>query len=392
MKRVKQVSIVAMATLALALSVSVASASATSGFMTGTFPATLKGVPATYLNLKTNMGTAGNCYSTFYGSVPRPADSASVALFEEISCSSVKVKSNGCKLNLKPGAETSPGVFAGSAEISGCSTGISFYQSPCTFTFPPQGIDATFENIGSGSSAEIKVTLGDSSVEYVNSGYSGCLPGTYKNGVVEGSWKTYAEDAIGNQVNAHVGKPNTLHMGGSSETPSNPPRFKAEKGYPAGVIGKQGTQHQLYMPAIGTFKCSAVNLGGVLSGPSAEALLDPEFVTCGIGGMKVKVRTNSCDYRFDVANVGPAYAGTLNLVCSGSDQLEVDINSSTCTVKFPAQQLATVGYETSGIGVLAKLTGEGVKYTLGEGCSGYGTPGSYTNGTFSGSTTLEAIL
>jgi hypothetical protein len=144
--------------------------------------------------------------------------------------------------------------------------------------------------------------------------------------------------------------------------------------------------------AVGTIKCTATTLGGVMAAVSPEALLDPEFTGCAITGAKAKFRSNSCDYSFKVANVVGSYSGSLVLSCVGSDQLEFEAEG--CTVKLPAQTLAAVSYEATGFEaerkVTAQLSGAGIKYTVGSGC--YATPGSYSDGTLSGSTILEAIF
>jgi len=391
MKRVTSRGLAAVAALALTMGVGAASASA-SGFMADEYPASLSGASTSFLAVNTNIHNF-NCETALSGTLSGPTKSAAVSMPSEIKCGSAKVKTNGCTLNLKPGAETGEGVFSGTAEIAvGCS-GIAFTNSlGCTANFPPQGgIAATFEKVGSGSTAGFNLSLSGSGLEYVTSG-AGCAPATYKNGTASGSWSVAAESK-GKQTGVHVAHQIGFHMGGEqSEDPSKQPRFKAEN-YPAGIVGEQTTQHLLKTGAAGTLSCNTVNLAGTLSAASPEALLSPEFKTCKLAGNKLKVRTNGCLYEFHVANVAGPYAGTLELSCSGWNQLEFEYNSGGCTVVLPEQTLAAVSYEDIGVGaerkVVAQLTGEGIDYGLSAGCL---NPGFYNDATLGGASTLEAML
>lgn len=305
------------------------------------------------------------------------------------------MKSNGCKVNLKPGAETGSGVFSGTAEIPSCP-GLSYLASgSCTVTYLPQGgIAASFENVGSGASAAVNVSLSGTGLEYTISG-SGCPVGTYKNGTLQGSWNVWAQSAGGGQVNLHTARQNGIFLAGEqSEDPKAQPRFEAE-GYPAGIIAPQVTQH-VFGTSIGNLKCNGVDLGATVGGASSELGLDPEFRGCRVNASKTTIRTNTCTYALKVANAAGPYSGTLSLACSGSNQLEAEFLGwgGNCTIKIPPQTLASVSYENQGSGasrtVLASMSGTGLKYTLGANCEL--TPGSYGNGTLSGSTSLGGLL
>lgn len=278
-------------------------------------------------------------------------------------------KTNGCQQVFHFGAETGPGTFEGTFDLS-CPEGknleIENYWSSCDATvYPKSGLKATYTNVGSGSSRSVEVKLQGGGVKYTitpicgSSGESATIAGTWQvKGYVEGK-------QVGERLEPADGFFIAKNGGESTAT------FNGET-YPLTVNASQSpspNDHRLTMPGkgTGTFSCESVFMNATLATPTPEFTDTLSMSNCTGLGIKATVEMNSCTYVFDITNTEAPFVGTQKLVCSKEGDAMVIKVGTTCTEVFPPQTLATVKYENLGADggryVLAKAEGTGIKYT-----------------------------
>ncbi len=309
---------------------------------------------------------------------------------------------NGCQFTFHPGAEEAPGTFGGSFDIgpAGCGPITLALEAKCTVSlYPKNGLSAQFKNTGSGSEASVTVTAKGSGLKYVKNP-AGC-GSAGESGEYRGSWQVKASSEglpTGTRVVASL--PAGMYLAGAkSGEAAKQPRIESER-YPVTVSGVpvaggtpvfNTTKHEI--------KCTTSHLSGEMGGILTELALQAEYSGCKWGTLPTKVFMNSCRYVYHVLNIGPPYAGSMDVACTkAGDSIEIKSYTSeayvtvVCTDKIGAQNgLGSVGLENtgSGVGRGIKVNTEvtGVKYTLvGALCP----PGSGEDGSFTERTQLTA--
>jgi hypothetical protein len=183
----------------------------------------------------------------------------------------------------------------------------------------------------------------------------------------------------------------TALLGAASASAS---QFRAET-YPATISGAQVTIQKMTTGVGGTAKCSTATVSGSLSAASGALTLTPVYAGCKVYGVSATVNVNSCGYTLHSTNEAPPFVGTVDIACTKSgDAIEINPTGLECQLKLPAQTgLAKVEYENTGfnkaraIQVTYNVTS--LRYTeTGVGCP---TPGEHSDGTWQGSSKLEAL-
>lgn len=315
------------------------------------------------------------------------AQTAVGTAWSSMACDTGTVTPGTCGLTLRPGVETSPGKFAGTVDIgpTGCGP-IRIKVSGgagCERTVSAQnGVVATFENVGSGKTAEVKLVL--------NTTLKSTLCGSPSNEAIEGEWLLAGSQA-GSQVGVRAAAAPGLYMGGAeSSEKAKQPKFEAET-YPAVLLGSS-LETQVMETSYGEAECEQVSLGGVISSAGPGLTFQPSFSKCAVLGFNASVKTNGCNYLYYVANAGPPYTGAVALDCPAGKELEYIAVGGLCTIKVPTQILGLAKFTTVGSGkaryVKAEAAG-GVTLKL-NGASGF-CQGAGEGSGLHGSTKVEAL-
>jgi hypothetical protein len=403
MKRIKTLGLAAIMALALTATAGAASASA-SGFLAEGSTSKLVGVP-TGAHFFALPGFATlECVGPEFEAAAAPTETLTSASAGTNSptCKmfgTVPFKMNGCQLSFHPGAQTGEGSFAGTVDIgpANCSPiTIGTSSTSCEIKVGAQsGLAATFHNEGTGSKATVNIGLNGTGLQYTQNGTPGCKAGTFNEGTYFGSWQLKGLDSLGSQSGVHVASQAGIYLAGEkSEEKAKQPRLEAEK-YPAGIAGSTSSVTKLKMPKFGTAECSGGQLSGAReTGAVAELSLQPTLSGCKTIGQTSTVTMGSCHYLLNVANAGPPYTGSLELVCGAGGSVKITAGQPVvCTVLVPAQTIGTVTYENKGTGagryVVANVSsGESVKYSYSGSLCG---TGSGENGIFSSSIALQGL-
>ena len=314
----------------------------------------------------------------------------------------------GCGLFFQPGAETSPGEFAGAWEIGPVGCGPIVLNGPtCDRFFAAQGgLSATYDNEGEGSKAAVAIDATTGSIAYTVTGPEGsCGKGVqYANYL--GEWQLTAEGGEGSPLGVHVAPPLGLYLAGEkSEEKAKQPRIEAES-YPVHVAGRHDAtnKHVLTFSGGRTVKCEEVDFSSGASAATTQLALGAGYTGCkstlGATTLAATVTMNSCSYALGVLNVGPAYAGSLGVACGKEgDGIEMKVlnggGALVCTYKISPQAGAEgVGLSTFGAGsergIAMSLGVKGIAYTRTAGnttdCGGKSSTASYAGGS-----TLRAL-
>lgn len=405
MKIIKVMGLVAVA--ALTLGAQVASAS-TPGFVADQYPAAIKVTPTSgKQSFKFNFTNTECDASTLSGEVTEPSETLSAGSTESQKCNTYfsytpTFSLNSCKLIFHPAVSG-----AGTFEIGPANCGGVTVKNikGCDVTMVPQsGLKASYENVGSGSTASVKISLTATGMKYTESG-SGCAKASPENGTWTGSW-----EVTGKYLGAATGvrfvdlRTSFTVSGTLSEEGAKQPAFEAGE-YPAAIVGEQSAADRLlFTTNLGTQECEKSKFGrGMLVKSASLPLTSTEQANCvAFGFANVTVKTNGCEYVLRVPNAAPVagvYNGELDVTCPGTSKIEIP--TPGCTVKIGSQSglggvtLAPTGSEGSEHYVVADFDVKGMVYTetpvgIIPTCSGVkGQTYTYTDGTLGGSMTLK---
>ena len=180
--------------------------------------------------------------------------------------------------------------------------------------------------------------------------------------------------------------------GEKSGEESKKPRFEGEI-YPT-YLASAGVTNFVYTFQPGNVECPG-QYSGKLSSASSELAISPFyfFAQCKSSGGSVAIAANLCEHTLTVLNEGPPYVGRFGVKCPTEKSYEFRL-SAGCTVEIPAQTaLAEVSYKNVGEGkkrgVQATFNVSKLKHTM----KGpfFCEPGTYENGTLTGTTTLNGF-
>lgn len=389
MKRIRNLSLAAFATLAITAAVGATAASA-SEFVAGKYTATITSTEnsQTLTTRAVGMGCTTKAEASLTSQAPtlRAGLSGSCSFFGENP-----VAMHGCEFIYRPGAETSSNHYGGSSDIS-CPAGQSIQVSAggfCTIKIPAQtGLTTNYENLGSGSTGTVKVNLEATHLKYTQEKVTTCETGTFEDGTLSGGWTLQGSNG-GSQTGLRLTHKGAISIGGS------PPKLTAAS-YPVTLVGAQNTT-QKFALQYGNVTCEKVNF---ISGPlnsTSELPVGAEYSGCLYGGTPATVRMNLCSYVFNVENAGPPYVGKESISCIGGNLIEIVATAAgkvKCTATIGAQATNAGGLsftnEASTIGLGFSVSGISYHQQAGEGL-GACTTGNYT-GTYTGSSILTGYL
>ncbi len=406
LKRTRSLGLVAVLALALVSIGGVASASAAGSaglFVADYYPSDIEGINNELVQLEFPAsgpyGYVGCSSSSLDGGTVEGSSSklALDAAFE--SCTTFPntkktVKMNGCKLTFHPGAPGSGDTF--DIGPAGCGP-ITLTGGYCEFKVGAQnGLDANIENITKSGTEFVRLEAEADDMDYTPvGGPSGCHSGSlYGNGQFRGSWDVGAS-LVGNLIDLHLAAGGLALAGKASEVPAEQPRLEAPA-YQAPVAGEQAASD----PLVFGFKdgvtgdCDSSTFSGSLSAASNTLKLSAAYAECTIAGFAgATVKMNGCAFRVNVLNVGPPYAGKVDIECAEAGQ-KIDIQAAACRFKIGAQTgIESVGLANSA-GTFGEVTADldlkGIKY---EATDGFLCPlkggGEFSDGTYSGTMLLS---
>jgi hypothetical protein len=400
-KRIRNLGLAVFAALALTAAVGATGVSA-SGFVSDSGYTTISGTPYGEGVLSIVVGP-WKCNSPAFAQVIKnQANPLTTTALKDAACGTPTLKTNGCQLSFRPGAETSPGNFGGTIDIgpAGCGP-MSLTVSGCTTTIGAQsGLNATFENVGSGEKAVVYANLNSGGLKYSVTGKSGCPVGSFTGGWTT-TWLLTAFNEAGALTGLHVVKNAGVYMAGEkSEEAAKQPKLNAEK-YPVSLLGSQTTALSFGVNA-GSAKCSTIQFDGKLAAASAEQSLNSEYSGCTVFGFGGTIASNGCQYVLHVLNSGPPYTGTADIACPAGKSIEIVAKLAgvlKCKETISSQSgLEGVTFSTVGAGsergVEVKFNLAGIKYTqtAGEGAGSCKSAGAFSDGTLTGATTLYDML
>lgn len=393
MKRIRNLGLAVLAALALTSVLGAAGASA-SEFVAEKYSAAVSGSGSSH-----TLGFSF-VYSTCYKAPQLEGNlgSRSAALSanaKDTTCTGpggeYSLKMNSCQFVFRPGLETSAGVYGGTFDIS-CPEGKTIQWggagAACLASIGSQsGLKATYETLGSGSNATVKVNAQATGLKYTQTKGWACESGSFENGTWTGSWTLQATNG-GTQTGLRLTHKAPISIGGT-------PAGLVAESYPVSLVGPQSATHS-YGFQVGKGTCETTQLS---SGPIEwpyMITLQAEYSGCLLNGNPATVKMNGCSYRLYMAGSGP-YTGTEEISCPAGKAIEIVAIPSKpkCTVTIPAQTTAASGIsytnEASTIGVGFSVSGISYKQQKGEGL-GTCTSGEFTTGTYSGSSVLTGYL
>jgi hypothetical protein len=200
---------------------------------------------------------------------------------------------------------------------------------------------------------------------------------------------------LGSMAAAAQAKSVGVYVGGEeSAEEAKQPKLEAES-YPVSLHGTNSTAH-VFGTKRGNWSCNVAEFNHEQSAATAAQALWMSYFQCTppIGSWKA-INANGCEYVLHVANAGPPYQGSLDLVCPAGKSYELVMTSgaSTCTIAIPPQtglkgvSLTNVGSGSErGVQVAFEVTG--MSYSL-VGPKLLCLAGSYTDGTYTGTMTLH---
>ena len=316
---------------------------------------------------------------------------------------------NGCSMTYKPGVETAPGVYGGTIDIgpSNCGPmtikkwGAAWCASYAYSVYPKSDIPAEFVNLESGGSKTVKVRIHATGLKVEAPPPSKGCGSSGENGSYEGSW--VMSPASGN---LYVDGASGFFLAGeASAEPAKQPRFEGERS-PQAVRGQEDAS---VLPKFTAGKltttCKQAEFEGTLSGAAKALGLSASYDECKSGTIPAVVRMNTCSYTLNALNVGPPYAGSLDVACTKvGDAIEVRTYASVakmeedkpiCIASIGAQTgLGNIGLANLGSGssravdVTPSLSGYTYNYTrLSAVCPG--SAGTFSDGQYVGDTTLN---
>jgi hypothetical protein len=304
---------------------------------------------------------------------------------------------NGCGLTFHPGAETSPGTFAGTFDIGPAGCGpitMKYLGGSCQLTiYPKTGLQAEFQNVGSGATATVTITAAATGLKYTdNCGGSG------ENATYNGSWTLRGFSSGGTQVNVHLQPPVLFVSGKESADPAQQPKFDSDF-FPIGIKGTGTSPFTLTTAPGKTAECSTSSYStpGIFVPVSSKSFTASYSGCKAFGFANATVKMNSCSIVHQLANSGPPYTGSVSLSCEkAGDAMQISptiFGSPVCTVSLAPQTLAAATYENVGSGstrrVIATLKGSGISYS--ENAGGSCEVGSGSNGTLNTVVELTAF-
>ena len=210
--------------------------------------------------------------------------------------------------------------------------------------------------------------------------------GSYLDG-----WEFTATDAGGEQIGLKAAASAIYLDGEESAEPGKQPKVNVEwsAGWSAAtpLAGAQTSSHML-QTGIRSFTCNTVEFDGTLEPEVTQGagfVLWPTYENCTGNASLVDVDASACYYWVNVLNVGPPYAGGLDIACEAGKGIDVRFYSSEqdkkegktfCVLRVPSQELASgVGLENTGTGltrgVALNLNLTGVTWTVVSGGVGF---------------------
>ena len=181
----------------------------------------------------------------------------------------------------------------------------------------------------------------------------------------------------------------TALLGAASASAS---QFRAEE-YPTPVTSEQAVQQKFKTPLNIVIKCNTATTSGVLSEASSATTLTPAYSGCKIAGNAATASANSCKYVMHSTTVKAPLAGSMDIACSKEGDA-IEIASSSCTIKFPAQSsLGAVEFTNKGRSrnrsITAALDIVNLKYVeAGAECP---APGTHEGATLTGSFEIKGV-
>jgi hypothetical protein len=305
---------------------------------------------------------------------------------------------NGCKLTHRPGRESSPGVFEGMFDIGPAGCGPIQYGGSkylCTATISPKsGLQATYENVGSGEERSVKVTAQTSKLKFSQVSGASCPAGSYEDGVWTGSWTLQGFSSGGARVGLKI-------EGSAGELPAtglaiagSPAKLTAGA-YPLAISGSNTTSHSMQFAA-GKLSCSTATYSSSIAVAMAEIPIQAEYKGCAFAGLAAAVKMNGCSYTFSVLNHAAPFNGNASIACPAGKSVEIvapSIGAPKCIVTIGAQTADPEGVTytneaSSTVGVGLALTGIDYHQQKGTAEVGNCTTADSTSGTYTGSSTL----
>lgn len=355
MKSIKLIGLAALSTLALIALPGVASASG--GLEADTASVTLQGAnKGPHFFYWAGVEEPTECSVALLSGSQSSQQASTVTATPSWSGCSRSVTSGGCKFEFHPGSENSfdigpPGCGPWKAKVTGAG---------CTMIIGPQtGLPATYTNVGSGSSAKVRINATTNKVKYTREG-GACGPGTYSDGVYYGEWELSAHQG-GSPIGIRAAdkfRRGFFLTGKKSENPAEQPKFNSEAYWSVvTVVQDAGSPFTFGSPSseIPGFVCATSSYGeALIAEASAVQDLYPKHSSCTMPGQgSATLNMNSCVYSPEVSNSGPPYVGSLTISCvTGGDKIEISHPNTGCTWSIPPQTISGgVSLENVGSGV-----------------------------------------
>jgi hypothetical protein len=255
------------------------------------------------------------------------------------------------------------------------------------------------ENLAEVEGVETELNKGDSgapwysveegSLDYVEGTHVGRIPGT--GDPVFEPLETSLEELAANDQQYDLELLTT-----ANETRPKCPMpgmkcFEAES-YPVTMTGSQ-TGSNTFGFESQSVQCSVATFSTTLTEGSETLEVPPAYSSCLSGVTSLSIDVNECKYKFAMTSEveEDKYKGTVDVACPSGKSIAVT-SACGCTITIGSQTaLGTVEYvDTTSASpkkdVDVKLEISGLKYTEGSGCK---TPGTRSNGTYSGELTLK---
>jgi hypothetical protein len=377
-KRIRKLGLLTLVAVALTTTAGVATASAAGGFQAAEYPAVVDGTQAgVFGSLRSNLSEwrcdgfemADELDLETRNLAPEVGNSNCTRLSGTVLTGPLAISMNSCGFEFSPGDE-GEGVGAVSIGPAGCGAiTVDFTEKDCIWSFAPQDLVATYENVETGllGTEGVKVNVPNDHLDHTASGsWIWCKSGT--NLTLEMDWLLSATNAAAEPIDLTVSDelPDTTGVflaGKASEKEAEKPRLEANE-YPVSLAGVPDAEDPLTVGTKSAFTLhcdDAAYPGNTVSGPTKVISLsgvETEACTATLFGVTrpAALVTNSCTYDLNILNSGPPYTGSMNIKCTAESEV---VTIYIFNTNFTERCRYTIGPHSGLTGIGFANTGEG---------------------------------
>jgi hypothetical protein len=163
------------------------------------------------------------------------------------------------------------------------------------------------------------------------------------------------------------------------------------------IVTGSSVESAKFVTSGGTVKCTEESYKGTIATSTTTTVeVTPTYGGCtAFGFIGATVDVNSCKYLFHLTEATAPFTSTIDIVCSGTD--EITVTAGSCVTHVEAQKglahatMVNAGTTTATKDITATSAITGIKYTETANCFGGHNGTTQTNGTLNGKETIKGF-